>query len=789
MMEFTSLLRYLKLGSPLARLGRRRRRQVWERRPHVEPLEDRCLLSATLVLDINPAGPSSDPQQLAAVNGTLFFVADDGVHGRELWQSDGTEAGTNLVRDIAAGAAGANPQNLTAVGGVLYFTADDGVHGRELWQSDGTEAGTVLVRDIAPGAAGSTLKELTAVNGTLFFVRTPNQPWPVDELWKSDGAAEGTMRVVIGAGGVDDCGCISVGSFTTLRDLTNLNGTLFYAISYFVHGPDGSDLWKSDGTVAGTVRLLGSPRVVGNLTPAGGTLFFTLTSDNFGLQDPLDAQLWKSDGTTEGTVLVKSVANSSGGIVFPPQRPEFGSLIDVGGTLFFTVFNPSAGTELWKSNGTTEGTVPVRLLVAGGTAVYQTPLATANGLLFFAGLDAANGRELWRSDGTEAGTVLVRDIAAGSVGANPQDLTAVGGVLYFTADDGVHGRELWQSDGTADGTVLAADVRSGNVGSEPRDLAGLNGSLFFSADDGIRGRELWQLAAASPVWILDDGDPGFTATADFFPYPGQGYQNDVHYAAPDSSTQVATWTFTGLTPGLYRVSATWSEHANRATNAPFSLFGETAAGEFDLGFALVNQQLAPNHFTANGATWFNLGGPYTISSTSTLVVQLLNGANGYVIADAIRLERLTTSPVQIQDDTPDDEAGFSATAGFISYPGQGFQDDVTFTPAGSGSETATWTFAVTPGIYRISVTWTAHPNRATNAPFTVVNVTPAEDLLLGTFTVNQELAPDDFLDQGTFWEDLGSGVFAVTGSQLVVQLSNLSNEYVIADAVRLERIA
>ena len=43
-----------------------------------------------------------------------------------------------------------DPSSLTGVGGTLFFTADDGIHGRELWKSDGTKAGTVLVKDIDP---------------------------------------------------------------------------------------------------------------------------------------------------------------------------------------------------------------------------------------------------------------------------------------------------------------------------------------------------------------------------------------------------------------------------------------------------------------------------------------------------------------------------------------------------------------------------------------------------------------------------------------------------------------
>ena len=142
-----------------------------------------------LVRAINPPSASQgDPDSfvfhsplLTPAGDHLFFRADDGVHGTELWKTDGTAAGTVLVKDIAPGAATARVSDLAAAGGRLYFAATDNEHGLELWESDGTSAGTRLVEDIQPGSASSAPAQLTAADGKLFF--TANDGEHGRELW------------------------------------------------------------------------------------------------------------------------------------------------------------------------------------------------------------------------------------------------------------------------------------------------------------------------------------------------------------------------------------------------------------------------------------------------------------------------------------------------------------------------------------------------------------------------------------------------------------------------------
>src|SRR5205814_687354 len=160
---------------------------------------------------------------------------DDGVNGTELWKSDGTAAGTVLVKDINPGSTGgvpnsSNPTNLVTIGGTVYFAADDGADGQELWKRNGTAAGTTLVNDINPGVHTSVPNNFTPVGGTLFF--TASDATNGNELWMSDGTGPGTVPVkAINPG--------PTGSL--LSGLTLIGTTLFFSAD---DGTNGSELWK-----------------------------------------------------------------------------------------------------------------------------------------------------------------------------------------------------------------------------------------------------------------------------------------------------------------------------------------------------------------------------------------------------------------------------------------------------------------------------------------------------------------------------------------------------------------
>jgi ELWxxDGT repeat protein len=386
----------------------------------------------TLIKDINPGSSTSSICYLTHVNNKLFFAANNGVNGMELWISDGTTAGTVLVKDINAGATSSSIGYLTDVNGTLFFVANNGSLGTELWKSDGTAAGTQLVKDIRSGVMGSNPSALVNVNGVLFF--SADDGINGTELWKSDGTDAGTVLVKnINAGG---------GSCYP-QSLANVNGVLFFAAN---DGVKGMELWKSDGTTGGTVLVKdiwngASDGYPFDLTCIGTTLFFAATTNSAG------TELWKSDGTAAGTTLVKDVWNGNN------DGYPFG-LKNVGGTLFFSADNGASGIELWKSDGSSSGTMLVKDIWPGAPSGAVGNFSKLINKLIFTGNDGVNGYKTWQSDGTSAGTKIATGFADPGNG-ELRELVETGSKIFASIQEDVNGRELW---GLSYSVVLPLDL-------------------------------------------------------------------------------------------------------------------------------------------------------------------------------------------------------------------------------------------------------------------------------------------------------------------------------------------
>ncbi len=291
-----------------------------------------------------------------------------------------------------------------------------------------------------------SVKHLANVNGTLFFAGDDGTHGL--ELWKSDGTPAGTSLVKD----------IMPGMYPSEPlGLQNVNGMLLFAA--WDRASERYAIWKSDGTEAGTkvvqtFRHSTSPIM---LRSVGGLLFF-FDPPETGLDG---FALWRTDGTTAGTVKLVDLYGTGAAPGF------YDAFVGVNGQLFFVV-ERNGSFELWKSDGSVNGT----LLVVDNWTGEPRQFVELNKTLFFtAQNNAAAG--VWKSDGTASGTTLVFSGAASG-------LTVVNGSLYFAS-----GNALWKSDGTPAGTMPVKD----NFPSAVNHIASANGTIFFSLDYTC---ELWK---------------------------------------------------------------------------------------------------------------------------------------------------------------------------------------------------------------------------------------------------------------------------------------------------------
>lgn len=532
-----------------------------------------------LVKDINPDFRSEDskPDEFGSFGGWALFAATTPLEGRELWASNGTEAGTFLLADLCPGECSGNPRRLavtprgyffTAVGdsgeelwvtqgtpastirlaevqtfpfvgfrwtafvesrGLLFFLSDDGEHGLELWRTDGTPAGTFLAADIRPGALDSEIREMWTFAGRVFFGANDGVTGP--SLWASDGTPAGTRLFKD----------TEPGNSSDSEGPRWLRPTSRF-LYFFTPSPRGRSLWRNDGTVRGTqivAELTGQRSQVPISTSSlGNRLLFVAETDDRG------QEVWASDGSRGGTRKITSFSEPLPfgfvGLIHP--------LLPLGNRLVFAADDGIHGRELWVTDGTARGT---RLLVdilpgAGSGVIFLRQ--TYKGRLLFSGTDGRRGEELWTSDGTPQGTRMIRDICRGSCSSRTSILALLGDRLLLVADDGRNGPELWQTDGTAKGTVRLTAF------AEPRPFEGAfrsataSGGLVFTARDAVHGEEVWGTdgTSAGTRLLADLNDAN---QAGSFPAAFMRLGNTLFFFAQDGQRGVGLWKSDGSGEG------------------------------------------------------------------------------------------------------------------------------------------------------------------------------------------------------------------------------------------------
>jgi len=565
---------------------------------------------ARKVRDLCAGGCGPTNANVAIADGSLYFVTYvfSSPARYLLWRSDGTTAGTMVLSEtshprffgdeaalhVVAGAPGhmfavsdsygnelwkagatsaeaifrfyvgeasSNPTSLQPFGDQVLFAACDGDE-RALWLSGAATATTHKV----PGpwyGCGDDSPEAAVVGGLAFFVQLIEGPYDW-QLWRTDGSGAGTVHLA--SFGYEP---------STAGSLVAHAGKLVFAVK----SADRVELWTSDGTVPGTrliVDLGTEVRELSALTSTGPDLYFVASATENGTR----SQVWRSDGTPGGT---RPVTNFTDPYPFSTASPRFTRL---GDTVYFLVRG-----ALWRTKGTLASTALVPPPATDGAGTSIEGLAAFHGNLYFfayRGPDYGLRRGLWRSDGTTAGTTF---LAEGAPVRFPTvdaiALVAGDAALYYAADDGEHGEELWVSDGTAAGTRMVRDILPGGTSSLPGSLTLVGGRLFFSASDGEHGFELWESdGSAGGTRMVQDIAPGsqsssplelVAAGGSLFFSADDGVWGRELWALPLAAGSCEPGTFAlCLGGGRYKVEARWADFSgNRGAGHAVALTADT----------------------------------------------------------------------------------------------------------------------------------------------------------------------------------------------------------------------
>lgn len=489
---------------------------------------------ARLVADLDPESELS-PLNVARpsmAGGKAFFAASTLEHGSELWVSSGKASGTRRIADIRPGFQSSAPGSMMEMDGKMYFTADDGIHGRELWVSDGTTEGTLLVTDLFPGSDSASPLPLAVAAGKLWFAATTAKG---RGLWCTDGTAANTVELNPAPPPPGDR------AFRVPSNFSVLDGKFYFASS--------PRIWRSDGTMEGTEVIEEIPQdsgfiQVNEMALIGDSIHY-IVSSNF------REWLWRTTGEPSAAVMI-------------PREPGFDSwevlrgLLPVGGKVSFFGQSEPGAELVWRcGDGTLDGSVRFDNQTFGRGSENSHLVGD---IAYFVVRNATHGGELYRSDGTLEGTYLVKDIRRGQRGSDPLELHAAGKWLYFTADDGRKGREIWRTDGTAKGTRLVVETARGSGSTLPVAFTADGDSIYFLGGQLSPGGDLWRTDGSRKGTVRltvpeQKGLSGLAQTLSFTP-PIVALGNKVFFNARFSKFGIEPWTSDGTFNGTKPVGDT-----------------------------------------------------------------------------------------------------------------------------------------------------------------------------------------------------------------------------------------
>jgi len=307
-----------------------------------------------LLKDINPGSANGYAGSHAGAGNYLYFSATDSVHGTELWKTNGTPSGTVLVKDIIPGSASGfagYPGSLYGAYGIVYFTGDDGMHGHELWRSDGTTTGTFMVQDVIPGAAGNdNITVFAAYNNEVYWGRYFENPTEHMELWKTNQS--GTNAIFL----KDFSATFSEHELFGPAKVFN-NKLYFFSNKYNF----SESLWVTDGTTLGTKLIKDEVTIDGT-----SIAYMDVINDElvfYGASQGFFYNIYNSDGTPEGTTTFYNFHCSDG----PIGLTNIDSLLffsDIDGpSMYCSPYNPEDNFQLIQSDLSSMNTKSLRSIL------------------------------------------------------------------------------------------------------------------------------------------------------------------------------------------------------------------------------------------------------------------------------------------------------------------------------------------------------------------------------------------------------------------------------------------
>jgi LPXTG-site transpeptidase (sortase) family protein len=408
-------------------------RELWKLNPPYKKAE--------LVKDIQPGYESSTPEHITGFGDYVFFSAKD-ADGVELWVSEPPydSYSTHRVADLNEG-GDSNPSELTPIGSAMFFAANDGIHGREIFKTEPPFQTVDLVADIWKGSHGSNPREFTRIGWMLFYIAGDSSS---TEIWRSDPPYNTATAI--------KCTNIAMNGDAEIYDLTLVDNIIFFSGN---DGESGNELYKLEAPYDNAVRVTDikgdAPSTLliypindtkpDWITHIGSYVFF---AGNIGFSGT-ELYISKPPYEPTSTFIVKDLNK---GITSSNPR----NLTPVGTTLFFSANDGTSGTEIWKTVPPyDEDHITQVADINKGSGTSDPRFLTGIGsTLFFSADDGTYGHELYSSEPPyeDYTTLRVADLYSGWETSHPHSFAAIDRTLYFSGDDGKTGQELWKVEGS-----------------------------------------------------------------------------------------------------------------------------------------------------------------------------------------------------------------------------------------------------------------------------------------------------------------------------------------------------